>query len=121
MNKVAQLLKKQEEFEKVKQELDQMKKSKVVQKELAFLQDLENLLKKHGKTLNDLPKPTKGRAVRGVKSVKAAPTQTRKKRKLKTYINPHNGEKIQTRGGNHTILKAWKAEHGSDEVESWVR
>lgn len=118
MDKVAQLLKKQEEYEKVKQELDQMKKSKVVQKELAFLQDLENLLKKHGKTMNDLPRPTKGRVVKGTK---AAPTQTRKKRKLKTYLNPHTGEKIQTRGGNHTILKAWKAEHGSDEVESWVR
>ncbi len=118
MDKVAQLLKKQEEFEKVKQELDQMKKSKVVQKELAFLQDLESLLKKHGKTMNDLPKPSKGRAVKGVK---AAPVQTRKKRKLKTYINPHNGEKIQTRGGNHNVLKAWKAEYGSDEVESWVR
>lgn len=119
MDKVAQLLKKQEEYEKVKQELDQMKKSKVVQKELAFLQDLENLLKKHGKTMNDLPKPSKGRAVKGTKAAPAQ--QTRKKRKLKTYINPHTGEKLQTRGGNHNVLKAWKAEHGSDEVESWVR
>lgn len=119
MDKVAQLLKKQEEYEKVKQELDQMKKSKVVQKELAFLQDLENLLKKHGKTMNDLPKPSKGRAVKGAKAAPAQ--QTRKKRKLKTYINPHTGEKLQTRGGNHNVLKAWKAEHGSEEVESWVR
>lgn len=120
MDKVAQLLKKQEEYDKIKQELDQMKKSKVVQKELAFLQELESLLKKHGKTMNDLPKPTKGRAVKGVKAA-TNQTQTRKKRKLKTYINPHNGEKIQTRGGNHNVLKAWKAEHGADEVESWVR
>lgn len=115
MDKVAQLLKKQEEFEKVKQELEQMKKSKVVQKELAFLQDLENLLKKHGKTMADLPRTGK------VAKAKAAPGTTRRKRKLKTYINPHTGEKIQTRGGNHNVLKAWKAEHGSEEVESWVR
>ncbi len=115
MDRVAQLRKKQQEFERVKQELDQLKKSKVVQKELAFLEDLEALLKKHGKTLNDLPKA--GRATK----VKAATGRTRKKRKLKTYINPHTGEKIQTRGGNHKILKAWKAEHGSEEVESWVR
>ncbi len=113
MDRVAQLRKKQQEFEKVKQELEQLKKSKTVQKELAFLTDLEALLKKHGKTLNDLPKQGK--------ALKAAPARTRKKRKLKTYINPHTGEKIQTRGGNHKILKEWKAEHGSEEVESWVR
>ncbi|TVS18260.1 MAG: transcriptional regulator [Gammaproteobacteria bacterium] len=113
MDRVAQLRKKQQEFDKVKQELEQLKKSKTVQKELAFLTDLEALLKKHGKTLNDLPK--QGR------TLKAAPARTRKKRKLKTYINPHTGEKIQTRGGNHKILKEWKAEHGSEEVESWAR
>lgn len=44
---------------------------------------------------------------------------TRKPRELKTYKNPHSGETIQTKGGNHTTLKAWKAEHGAETVEGW--
>ena len=114
MDRVAQLRKKQEELDKVSRELDELKKNKQVQKELAFQEDLEALLKKHGKTLSDLPKP--GRATKA-----AAPARTRRKRKLKVYVNPHSGEKIQTRGGNHKILKEWKAQYGADEVESWVK
>jgi len=45
---------------------------------------------------------------------------TRRARTVKVYKNPHNGEIVETKGGNHKTLKAWKAEHGSDEVESWV-
>lgn len=39
---------------------------------------------------------------------------------MKTYKNPHSGEVIETKGGNHKTLKEWKAEHGSDLVESWA-
>lgn len=42
-----------------------------------------------------------------------------KKREVKIYKNPHNGETIETKGGNHKLLKQWKAEYGSGEVESW--
>jgi len=27
---------------------------------------------------------------------------------------------IETKGGNHKTLKEWKAQWGSDEVESWA-
>lgn len=47
------------------------------------------------------------------------PTQ-RKPRATKIYTNPHNGQIIETKGGNHKGLKAWKEEYGADEVESWV-
>lgn len=45
---------------------------------------------------------------------------TRKPRQVKVYKNPHNGELIETKGGNHKTLKLWKAEYGADVVESWV-
>jgi hypothetical protein len=48
----------------------------------------------------------------------AAPTP-RRERPLKRYKNPHNGEIIETKGGNHKILKQWKAQYGGAEVESW--
>ncbi|MNE92755.1 hypothetical protein D3C80_1905190 [compost metagenome] len=35
------------------------------------------------------------------------------------YNNPYIGGVIETKGDNHSQLKAWKAEHGADTVESW--
>jgi hypothetical protein len=45
---------------------------------------------------------------------------TRKPRRVKIYKNPHTGEVVETKGGNHKTLKEWKAEHGSATVESWL-
>lgn len=45
---------------------------------------------------------------------------TRKARTVKVYRNPHTGELIETKSGNHKQLRERKAEHGSDTVESWV-
>ncbi|RMT06062.1 hypothetical protein ALP54_03459 [Pseudomonas amygdali pv. lachrymans] len=44
----------------------------------------------------------------------------RKARVVKTYKNPHNGEEVQTKGGNHKVLKEWKAKWGGAVVETWV-
>ncbi len=41
-------------------------------------------------------------------------------RKVKQYKNPHTGEVIETKGGNHKTLKEWKAEWGPEAVESWA-
>lgn len=113
MSKLAQLHKKQTELEKLQAEVESLKKSKDVQKEMAFVEDLHKLLDKYGKKLEDVAALAPARA--------ASPARTRKRRKLKVYVNPHTGEKIETRGGNHRILKAWKAEYGADEVENWVK
>lgn len=51
----------------------------------------------------------------------ARTTGTRKPREMKTYKNPHSGEVVQTKGGNHSVLKAWKSQYGSDTVESWLQ
>jgi len=48
------------------------------------------------------------------------PGKPRKARVVKTYKNPHNGQRVQTKGGNHKVLKEWKAKWGGDVVESWV-
>jgi hypothetical protein len=47
-------------------------------------------------------------------------TGIRKPRQVKVYKNPHTGEVVETKGGNHKTLKEWKAEHGSATVESWL-
>lgn len=47
--------------------------------------------------------------------------KTRRAREVKIYQNPHNGEIVETKGGNQKTLKEWKAQHGADTVESWLR
>lgn len=70
------------------------------------LRDVVNILDPHGANRKGAPAtPEKG---------------TRRSRSVKVYKNPHNGEIVETKGGNHKTLKAWKAEFGSNEVESWV-
>ncbi|MNG28486.1 hypothetical protein D3C84_1137530 [compost metagenome] len=44
----------------------------------------------------------------------------RKPRQIKIYKNPNSGEVVETKGGNHKTLKEWKAQYGSDTVESWL-
>jgi len=39
-------------------------------------------------------------------------------RKTTTY-SP--GEVVETKGGNHKILKAWKEKHGAEKVEGWLQ
>ncbi|WP_414156204.1 histone-like nucleoid-structuring protein, MvaT/MvaU family [Pseudomonas sp. BNK-30] len=104
-------------------ELEALKGSAELQKEIAFETKLRDLLAEYGCSLHDVINILDPQASQGKRRV-AAPVATekapRRPRQLKQYRNPHTGEVIETKGGNHTKLKQWKAEHGSDEVESWV-
>ncbi|MNE44365.1 hypothetical protein D3C80_1385870 [compost metagenome] len=62
--------------------------------------------------------PSKGLSV---STASASSGVQRKLREVKRYKNPHSGEVVETKGGNHKILKQWKQEHGSDTVESWLQ
>lgn len=100
-------------------ELEALKGSSELQKEIEFETKLRSLLGEYGFSLRDvinLLDPQSGR--RSVAPVAEKPA--RRARQVKQYKNPHNGEIIETKGGNHKLLKQWKAEYGGDEVESWV-
>lgn len=45
---------------------------------------------------------------------------TRRPRQVKTYLNPHTREEVQTKGGNNKKLREWKEKHGAEEVQSWL-
>lgn len=104
--------------------LEAMKGDKGLEQEIEFEGKLRSLLGEYSKSLRDvisiLDTEPAGKASKGAKS--AAPQKgARKARALKTYKHPHTGEVVETKGGNHKLLKAWKSEHGSDEVESWLQ
>lgn len=101
--------------------LEAMKGDKSLEQEIEFETKLRALLGDYNKSLKDVVailEPS-GSSPKGRKAAVEPEKATRKARELKTYKNPHNGETIQTKGGNHTTLKAWKAEHGAETVEGW--
>ncbi|WDM57705.1 DNA binding protein [Pseudomonas sp. NEEL19] len=101
-------------------ELEALKGSSELQREIAFEEKLRALLNEYGFSLRhiiDILDPQRG--VRSV-SPAVAGKAPRRERQLKVYVNPNSGERIETKGGNHTVLKQWKAEYGSDVVESWL-
>ncbi len=117
------------EFRKLEQDLadqlaalESMKSDSGLQAEMQFESKLRGLLAEYGYSLRDvISLLDPAAAKRGKSAPLAAPEKgTRKARELKVYKNPHSGEIVETKGGNHKLLKAWKNEHGSDVVESWL-
>ena len=99
-------------------QLEALKNDAGLKKEIEFEQKLKALMSSYGKGLREIiaildPNPATARQT-------AAPKQ-RKARVLKVYKNPHTGELIETKGGNHRGLKAWKEQYDAATVESWVR
>jgi hypothetical protein len=99
--------------------LEAMKSNGGIQKEIEFETKLRNLLAEYGFSLRDIIALLDPQAAhRASASVQRQPV-TRKPRVLKVYKNPNTGEIVETKGGNHSTLKEWKAEYGADIVESW--
>jgi hypothetical protein len=122
MSKLAEFRAAEQQLKEQLALLESLKNDETLQHEIDFETKLQALMSEYGKNLSDIilildpnMAPKSGRLV--AHPVKAS----RKARETKTYKHPHTGEIIETKGGNHKVLKQWKAEHGSDEVESWLQ
>jgi hypothetical protein len=119
MSKLAEFRQLEKHLAEQLQALEALKGDTGLQKEIDFEKKLRDLLAKYGYSLKDvinLLDPQAGRRVPALES-KAG---SRKPRQLKIYKNPHTGEVVETKGGNHKTLKDWKATHGAATVESWL-
>lgn len=105
----------QSQKEAIERRLGEMREDSAFQKAFLFKERLDELLEEFGFTSADVVKMLSPDT-----STRIGSGRVRKKRKLKIYTNPHNGEVVETRGGNHNVLKAWRDEFGRDEVESWA-
>lgn len=101
-------------------ELEALKGSSELQKEIEFETKLRDLLAEYGFNLRHVISVLDPQASRRAAAPAAAEKSPRRARQVKQYKNPHNGEIIETKGGNHKLLKEWKAEYGSDVVEGWL-
>ncbi|XEG74724.1 DNA binding protein [Pseudomonas sp. abacavir_1] len=102
--------------------LESLKNDNSLKKEIEFEEKLKALMGEYGKSLRDIV-AILDPSVAGAVSARGARTShpKRRERTVKVYKNPHTGEVVETKGGNHKVLKAWKAEHGNDVVESWLQ
>ncbi|OLO06762.1 H-NS histone [Salinicola sp. MH3R3-1] len=118
MSLLSEYTKKEQLLKQLSEELKALESDQRLKNELEFKDKLEALMTeydKKAKDVIDLLSPDDTRSV-----PQSSTANGRRKRKLKIYKNPNTGEVIETRGGNHKALKAWKDEHGSETVEGWV-
>jgi hypothetical protein len=121
MSRLAEFRKLEQQLAAQLAELETLKNDSGLKKEIEFETKLRDLLAEYGYSLRNIVSILDPQAAGGRKGAPVVPEKgTRRARTVKVYKNPHNGEIVETKGGNHKTLKAWKAEHGSDEVESWV-
>lgn len=118
MSKLAEFRQLEQHLAEQLKALEALKGDAGLQQEIEFETKLRGLLGEYNKSLRDVVSILDPKAA--TKAAPPAQKSTRRARVVKVYKNPHNGEVVETKGGNHKTLKAWKAEHGSDVVESWV-
>ena len=119
MSKLAEFRQLEKHLAEQLQALEALKGDAGLKKEIEFETKLRDLLAKYGYSLKDvinLLDPQAGRRAPAAESKSGS----RKPREVKVYKNPESGEVVETKGGNHKILKEWKAKYGSDKVESWL-
>ncbi len=119
MAKINDYYQKKQLMEKLSEELAKLEQDQALKSELEFENKVRELMDKHKKTPKDVlqilsamdPSIAAGKA--------ETATGSRPKRQLKTYKNPHTGEVVQTRGGNHKTLNEWRKKYGKEAVQSW--
>lgn len=103
--------------------LEALKGDSGLQREIEFEQKLRQLLAEYGFSLRNIislldpqtPTPRDTTGIATNEKIRRRPRQT------KQYNNPHTGEVIETKGGNHKQLKEWKNQYGATTVESWLK
>ena len=110
----------EKQMAQLEKELKSIENSAAFKKENTVKGALTNLMKKHGYSKNDLIALLQGDGSAPVKNGKNPTAKTRKPRKLKVFKNPETGETVETRGGNHKVLKMWKAQYQLESIDKWL-
>lgn len=120
MSKLAEYRQLEKALAEQLQQLEQMKGDDGLKQEIEFETKLKGLLSEYDKNLRDVIAILDPHRASKSAPASTGSKTTRKARKVKTYKNPHNGEVIETKGGNHKTLKEWKEKYGGDVVETWA-
>ena len=105
-------------LEKLSDELNKMEQDQALKSDLEFENKVKGLMDEYKKSPKDVLQILSA-IDPSVAGAKADTSGTRAKRPLKTYKNPHTGEVVKTRGGNHKTLNEWRQKYGKEAVQSW--
>ncbi|MCO6057272.1 DNA binding protein [Pseudomonas sp. MOB-449] len=120
MSKLAEFKALEAQLAEQLKQLDALKNDDELKKEIQFEEKLRALLAEYSFSLREIKLILDPESAR-VAAPKAAPKGQRRERQIKIYINPNTNERVETKGGNHKVLKAWKEEFGAETVESWLQ
>ena len=110
----------EKQMAQLEKELKSIENSAAFKKENAVKRALANLMKKHSCSQSDLIALLQSDESEPSKRRKKPAAKKRKPRKLKVFKNPETGETVETRGGNHKVLKAWKAQYKLSNIDDWL-
>lgn len=116
MSKLAEFRRAEQALKEQIALLERLKADSRLQRDIEFESKLKALMTEFGFGLNTLIEIVDPQSSRVVETTA---TSLRKPRQIKVYVNPITGERIETKGANHSLLKAWKSEHGAEVVEGW--
>ncbi|MGE1172925.1 histone-like nucleoid-structuring protein, MvaT/MvaU family [Pseudomonas sp. BW7P1] len=120
MSRLAEFRAAEKALQEQLKQLESLKNDAGLKKEIEFEEKLQGLMKTYGKNLKDIIDILDPKSKNTGLQLATAP-KTRRARVVKVYQNPHTGELIETKGGNHRGLKAWKEQYGAATVDSWLR
>jgi len=101
-------------------ELETLKNDDGLKREIEFEKKLRSLLSEYGYSLRNIVAILDPQSASRHAPAAVAEKSSRKPRQTKVYKNPHSGELVETKGGNHKTLKEWKSQYGAGEVETWL-
>lgn len=118
MAKINEYYQKRQLMDQLADELKKLEEDQALQADLKFEDDVKALMEKYSKTPSDVLHILKAIDPNIVEDGKTGGQRT--KRPLVTYKNPHTGEVVKTRGGNHKTLNEWRKEYGKETVQGWA-
>lgn len=117
MNKLAELKRMEAEKAVLLQRIDSMREKMGALMEMA--EQVTKSANEKGVSTRDLALAICPELEKELSTGNRKAVVSRRPRQLKTYINPHTKEEVQTKGGNHKVLRQWKDEYGDEAVQSW--
>lgn len=117
MARINDYYQKKQLMEQLADELSKLEEDQGLKQDLEFEKEVKDLMEQYDKDPRDVLQILS--AIDPSIGSPQGTTGTRAKRPLQTYKNPHTGEVVKTRGGNHKTLKEWREKWGKDEVAGW--
>ncbi|MDO3720290.1 histone-like nucleoid-structuring protein, MvaT/MvaU family [Marinobacter sp. chi1] len=118
MAKINDYYQKKQLMEKLALELEKLEEDQALKSELEFENKVRDLMKEYDKSPKDVLQILSA-IDPSLAGAKVEAPAGRAKRPMKTYKNPHTGEVVKTRGGNHKTLNAWRDKYGKEAVQGW--